>query len=59
MARGALWWAFATLLAACGSKESSPTQPLAEATCADHPGSLPRPPTRGLPCELLPPGKQR
>nr|PZN26806.1 MAG: hypothetical protein DIU78_06740 [Pseudomonadota bacterium] len=23
--------------------------------CVDRPGDLPRPPTRGLPCELIPP----
>ncbi len=48
------------LLAACGSKSNdAPPTPPAEGACLDRPGALPRPPARGLPCELLPPGKQR
>jgi hypothetical protein len=47
----------AILSAACGKDELAPT-PDGGATgaCLDLPTDLPRPPTSGLPCELLPPG---
>ena len=54
------WLGVVVLLAACGSKSNdAPPPPAADGACLDRPGTLPRPPGRGLPCELLPPGKQR
>lgn len=47
----------AVLSTACGKDEPLST-PDGGATgaCLDLPTDLPRPPTAGLPCELLPPG---
>lgn len=57
------WLGMLALLTACGSKEDNsqptPNPTPADAACVDRPGSLPRPPARGLPCELIPPGRQR
>ena len=55
-------WLFAALaLAACESDSSSnePNDPPGPSdACQAGPGELPRPPSGGLPCELLPPGFQ-
>jgi hypothetical protein len=66
MARRALtvghWLSLVMLLSACGSKEPNANPTGKDDLCServDRPGALPRPPTRGLPCELLPPGRQR
>jgi hypothetical protein len=56
---GALGWVgLATLLAGCGSK-GDPVAPPPIDACFERPGTLPRPPARGLPCELIPPTRQR
>lgn len=36
--------------------DAGPTGDAALAPCLDRPGELARPPSGGLPCELLPPG---
>lgn len=51
--------AFAALLSACSTDDAAPApakpkQPPALA-CAEQPLELPRPPSAGLPCELMPP----
>lgn len=54
------WLGLVLLLVACSSKRNdTPSPPPVNEACADRPGILPRPPGRGLPCELLPPPKQR
>lgn len=53
------WFGFALVLAACSSKSDHASPPRPDAACLDRPGVLPRPPQRGLPCELLPPSRQR
>jgi len=53
------WLCLALLLTACGSKGSAQADTPSDDRCTDRPGALPRPPTRGLPCELLPPTRTR
>ena len=61
MARHLLWLilAGAALAAAC-SNVSAVADVGPEDNCnLETPGKLPRPPQRGLPCDLMPPGSQR
>lgn len=50
--------ALTVLSTACGKDPPPNPTPEGGATsaCLDRPTDLPRPPTAGLPCELLPPG---
>lgn len=57
---GALALLCLLLASACGSKDEKPATDSSDGACGlERPGELSRPPARGLPCELLPPGWQR
>lgn len=55
-------WLLLALSSACGDGDGTPATEnpdTPEGACLERPGSLPRPPQHGLPCELLPPDRQR
>jgi hypothetical protein len=50
-------FAAAALVAACAEGDIIvKPAPSPQASCLDRPNELPRPPTGGLPCDLIPPG---
>lgn len=46
-------------VADAGGPTTAPVTQPPLAACVDRPGDLPRPPSKELPCELLPPGFSR